>query len=172
MGLLSKLRSRDEQDADTSDEEEAPPPYVYGEGQAIHASDSKASLASSASKEDDLNDATEELNPYAVYLDCRKLDKGGTSIVTHDTGKVVYTLVKEKRFTRGIVHMYKGDVPNDADQRAASPALAYATVKMSSILLREDEDQVEPVKYKNKEFIRAGKWYGMYVNSATGSTDR
>lgn len=176
MGLLSRIRSKDKADEDAeeaarqpdsndsdSGEEGAPPP-PYSDGQALQASDSKASLADDDSKQDAIYDSLEELDPQSVWLDVRKADKGGSSIVRRGSDDVLYTFVMDRRWSYGNVLMFKGYVPQNSDERTAShssPPQPFVTLKQRSILLRESTDpQIEPVKYKNRQFLRPRKWYG------------
>lgn len=167
---VDKRKDNDSSEDDSGDDDGdgAPPPY-YSHSDLQHASDDKASLANSDDDKTDLiDDSLEELDPGAVWLDARKTDKGGTSIVRRTNGEVLYTMHKKKRWTVGNVLIFKGDVPQFPDSGGAStstspaspPPVPYVTLKQSSIYLQESSDpQAEPTKYKNRHFLRAPKWY-------------
>lgn len=162
MTLFGKSRVQeelpDEDSHSVASREKGPPPYVYGDAAGQGASDSKASLASS----DDVkgawvDDSLEELDPEAVWLDAVKHKHGCTSVVRRGSDDVVYTATKDRRWLSSTLHLFHGSVPHDPEQRPAS-ALPYATLKSSSIFLRETSDQIEPTEYKSRQVIRAAKW--------------
>lgn len=159
MGLFGKTRSREQAEdphASSDDEHEGPPPYPHESS----VSDSKASLASSDGKDDHIYDQLEEVDASSVWLDAFKADKQGTSIVRRGTQDVWYTFTVDKRWTNPTLHMFRGSVPQNVEERS-SAMLPFASVKYSTIWLRDSPDQVEATKYKRKEIIKMPKWYGM-----------
>lgn len=152
MGLLSKM-------CGGKDARAPGPQYVDGHP-AVQASDLKILAASSGG----LNQL-DALNPRAVWLHAHKADKGGTSIVFRSSGGLAYTVVIEKRWTAGNILIFKNSVLGTADPRdpsASSASLPYATIKARSVLLRDAQDpSVGATKYKNKEFMRSKRWFGV-----------
>lgn len=164
MGLFGKAPSREpaEETHSSSDEEdELPPPYPYGQaagGSSVN--DSKASIASSDGKNDHIYDLLEEVDANSVWLDALKTDQHGSSIVRRGTQDVLYTLTAEKRWTKPTTHMFRGSVPQLAEERSPT-MLPFASIGYSTIRLRESPDQVEATKFKRKEIVKMPKWYGM-----------
>lgn len=155
MGLFGKSRAKDETDSASSDED-APPAYAHEDSEYAAPSDSKAALL-----DEDDDDKDDVVVPGAVWLDAVKADKHGTSIVRREApNDILYTFTLEKRWTNPTVHMFHGSVQQDPEQRPAH-ILPFASLKSSSILLRDAPDQVEATKYKTKKLIRLNKWYGM-----------
>lgn len=171
MGLFGKTRSREpaENRQSSSDEEDAPLPYPYGHD-ASNINDSKASLASSDGKNDHIDATLEELDTDALWLDALKADKQGSTIVRRDTQDILYTFIVEKRWTNPTLHMFHGSVPHDPEQRPAT-TLPFASMKYSTILLRDSPSQVEATKYKRRDIVKMPKWYGIPSLFTVGGTE-
>jgi hypothetical protein len=175
MGMLDRIRSRDDkaravepadpaademqhhqtagaQDSPESDaESEAPPPYKHNGSAANAVIDEKEAYAT---------DLPDVLDVGSIWVDLIKREKRGTSVIRHDTNEVYYTFCVEKRWTNPTTHFYRGHISQEPSEKDSAHQ-PYCIMKMRHLLFRDTNDQIEPAKMKNREFLRYNtKWFG------------